>query len=469
MWAWLHRWTGLAAGAWLAVVGITGVLLDHKDWRWMRQSLAPAWLVSPRLEQTARDLAIRQYQIDPADPRHRIAGGWRGMWVTFDAGAHWTEARFGGGAAPPLVHVAEASADWRTIALGTDAGLMTSTDGGRTYAAAAFDGAPVTGVARTEAAGAWLLVLDRSRLVVWREGQVAEPVDLDPPPAALLPPTESLSRIFSNLHLGLDLLPGAGSTLVWNDAAGVAFLVLPVTGFLYWRRWGRRFLGRFHGWWIGLPLAVPLLYLSVTGVYFVHRDTMASVLAQVPVARGWLPPAYRFRDGWDDAIGAAFVLPGGDGSTWPLAIATRRGLFAIAGPAIAGPDRSWRLLSPGSFWGGRRQGEVLLAFGPRNLRCELSMPAPVCRPAAGTGAHMISDAALEPDGTVAWLGHMGLHGGEAVPLPVPPGVPWQFVVNRIHAAAIPFGRFDWVVTDLAGLVLVLSVISGVTRLWRRVR
>ena len=33
----IHKWAGLAALAWLSVLGITGWILDHRDWRWTHQ------------------------------------------------------------------------------------------------------------------------------------------------------------------------------------------------------------------------------------------------------------------------------------------------------------------------------------------------------------------------------------------------------------------------------------------------
>ncbi|MBI4828715.1 MAG: hypothetical protein HY804_07875, partial [Nitrospinae bacterium] len=30
-----HKWAGIVAALWLAILGFTGFLLDHRDWRWM--------------------------------------------------------------------------------------------------------------------------------------------------------------------------------------------------------------------------------------------------------------------------------------------------------------------------------------------------------------------------------------------------------------------------------------------------
>ena len=40
-----HRWLGLIAGTWLLALGVTGIFLDHDEWRWLRQTEVPEnWL-----------------------------------------------------------------------------------------------------------------------------------------------------------------------------------------------------------------------------------------------------------------------------------------------------------------------------------------------------------------------------------------------------------------------------------------
>ena len=43
----IHRWIGLVAALWLFILGITGIFLDHDEWRWLRQTEVPeSWLSS---------------------------------------------------------------------------------------------------------------------------------------------------------------------------------------------------------------------------------------------------------------------------------------------------------------------------------------------------------------------------------------------------------------------------------------
>ena len=40
----VHKYAGLTACAWLLVLALTGIALDHNEWRWLNQtSVPPAW------------------------------------------------------------------------------------------------------------------------------------------------------------------------------------------------------------------------------------------------------------------------------------------------------------------------------------------------------------------------------------------------------------------------------------------
>ena len=42
----LHRWLGLFAATWLLTLGLTGIFLDHDEWRWLRQTEVPEnWFI----------------------------------------------------------------------------------------------------------------------------------------------------------------------------------------------------------------------------------------------------------------------------------------------------------------------------------------------------------------------------------------------------------------------------------------
>ncbi|MEZ5566087.1 MAG: hypothetical protein R3F24_11425 [Gammaproteobacteria bacterium] len=76
----VHRWLGLTAMAWLVVLGATGVILDHPNWRWTKQWTVTEAFGSPHvLEDEAKGTILRQFQINPDNSAQWLAGGERGL------------------------------------------------------------------------------------------------------------------------------------------------------------------------------------------------------------------------------------------------------------------------------------------------------------------------------------------------------------------------------------------------------
>ena len=96
----LHKWAGLAAGAWLLVLGVSGILLDHDEWRWQRQMTVPeAWL-STRVARLLPATVMRYVAVDEARPDRWLGGSERGLWLTEDGGDSWSDVTFPGAQTP---------------------------------------------------------------------------------------------------------------------------------------------------------------------------------------------------------------------------------------------------------------------------------------------------------------------------------------------------------------------------------
>ena len=84
-----HRWLGLIAGAWLLALGVTGIFLDHDEWRWLRQTEVPEDWLSPSMMRYLPATVMRYVVADPADDNSWIGGSERGLWMTRNRGATW--------------------------------------------------------------------------------------------------------------------------------------------------------------------------------------------------------------------------------------------------------------------------------------------------------------------------------------------------------------------------------------------
>ena len=70
----LHRWLGLIAGAWLLALGVTGIFLDHDEWRWLRQTEVPENWLSPSMMRYLPATVMRHAVADPTDENSWIGG-----------------------------------------------------------------------------------------------------------------------------------------------------------------------------------------------------------------------------------------------------------------------------------------------------------------------------------------------------------------------------------------------------------
>ncbi len=89
----IHRWIGLVAALWLFLLGITGIFLDHDEWRWLRQTEVPeSWLSSSMMRYLPATV-MRFVAVDKNDSDSWLGGSERGLWSTKDRGKKLGEIR----------------------------------------------------------------------------------------------------------------------------------------------------------------------------------------------------------------------------------------------------------------------------------------------------------------------------------------------------------------------------------------
>ena len=490
----VHRWCGLTAMAWLVMVAASGVILDHPEWRWAQQ-----WTVTERFasdhvfQDETLGTIIRKFQINEANGQELIGGGPRGLWRTADGGASWTDVAYAGSDGTPMLYdLLPSRADsWGTIWLATDDGLWEVSGADGAARPVGLRGLSVTDMDWGANAGEIVGIVDKTRIfrlsaddpdnVQWLEpGRVSIPG---------LPDEVSLARIMVDLHMRQGFTGGTPAVLI-NDFGGIAVIILALTGLLYWtfpRLWrnpdikskwtpeGRRktvsWLFRFHGPVIGILAIIPIVYLSVTGIFLDHARAFLPSAVNMTTDAGLAPGPYRLRS----LSGEMEALRTDPARPEHLTVLTRMGLIASEDGGV-----TWAFDETTPFAVNQRhnnpgfvhRGDMSFMGnhgGPVSLRSDRdgawgSIPSRM----------MVQDAAPLGDdwvlkgsgGFMLWSPDSGDLTELDIANPQLPGMPVKRFMTDVHSGLIFHDSFVWV-NDLAALIAIFMCITGFTAWWRK--
>ena len=488
----LHKWAGLTALLWLAVLGGTGYILDHHEWRWVNQVEAPASITSARVSRLVPATIMRHVEVDPNDLAHWIGASERGLWRTRNNGADWNPLAYQGlnGFPQTLGILPDPVLGWSRLWLATDEGLWwldPKTDMAEHYA---LKGYYISTLGPGSTDQELLGVYDKSE--VFRIGR-SDPnritwVDLSDTQVQSLHPNVSLYRFVFDVHVGRGLLPQPFG--MWlNDFGGLAMIVLALTGALFWglprywrgkkpkhgvkaRQTALRWLFRFHGPVIGLICFVPLIYFGVTGIFLDHIFGFIDWGQKISLSRTNLPIAYEYKN-LSHEIDSAVAYPGDSDH---LTISTRLGVLDSRDGgqtwnydnSVEKAVSSARADAPSIKL--QRRGDVLLAKAPQNLFKKVGQeewqsvkgPTRAISDMSQTGGlwHVKTSRGV-------WSGTF-TEGFELSPFQMPQltGTPFFLFMADIHAGAIFHEQWKWV-NDLASIAAILLALSGLIIWWRR--
>lgn len=487
----LHRWAGLAAMLWLTVLGITGFMLNHPEWRWIQQVTVTDVFASKHvLEDEARGTIVRKFQVNPSRPQEILGGGQRGLWRSSDSGERWDPVAYTGADGTPRLFelVPGAGSPWERLYLATDDGIWQVNGAEGPAQFVALRGLHISHLAQGadpyELVGAvgrsrpFRLRLDRPSEVVWLDAG-----DIDP---KALPESISLSRWMTDLHLGFGVA-GGGWTRWINDYASLALVMLSITGFLLWLvprqlrrrkaasnperlRKTARWAFRGHAPVIGLLAVIPLLGLILSGAYLNHVEALLKWSNQVRLDPITLN-AYEL-DSLRDEINGLVARPGQPAY---LAVMTRMGILETEDNGA-----SWRYdagtplpahAKVGFVEMKHRQGHTFVGThgGPNVYRID---GEDRWREIPGLRM-MIQDAALTDQGWI-FKGSRGfyraaLSGGlKPVDIRPPdlPGLPLYNFVNDLHSGMV-FSEHWSYVNDVVCALALLMIASGLINWWHR--
>ncbi|MDH4183997.1 MAG: PepSY domain-containing protein, partial [Nitrospinota bacterium] len=488
-WRWLHKWGGIVSALWLALLGVTGFFLDHRDWRLIWQTSVPESVFPGKFLEETRRAEFTIYQINPWDAKKRVAGGRRGLWTSSDGGGEWKPCRFEGmtGAPQALALIGDPLQGWNRLYAATDDGVWVSSDGGLSFQTFALQGKYINAISYGHGKSELLCVVDRSRIIEIDSGTgAAAAINLKPAGSAVAAGRIGFSRFVHDLHFGRGLVSGLGSILV-NDLGGVMMLLLPLTGILFWLaplRWkGReaqashdqrmshrltmKVLHRSHGLYFGLISIIPIIYLSLTGIILDHRDALNDWMKKIQISKAYLTPVYEMSS-WNGEIQAVM---GYQGDPAKFSLGARSGLYTTTDGG-----KNWsreQLPGPPScyVWSVNRLGDQLFVGG---MGCPNSVMSGKggWKPVQGAG-HMPVSVAMQGNGTVSMLSHGALYTGDfdrgfsktTINLPRPEGEPLFTLLDGLHSGLIFSKHWIWV-NDAVSVLAISLCVSGLIRLWR---
>jgi hypothetical protein len=496
----LHRWAGLVAGLWLLVLGATGVLLGHPEWRWQWHVTVPQEWLSQPVGRLLRGTIMRHVISDPDDPRAMLGASERGTWWTTDGGATWTAVSFDGLSRTPMVFAIVAAAPVSSGApgegaagdpfagawLATDDGLWITGEYGRSAHRAGLEGLYVNSLTRGAAPGELVGVVDRSRLFRLDTGRLALAprwVPVDDVRVSGLPERVDLFGFTFDLHFGEALLQRATALKV-NDFAGIALVVLPLTGLLYWwlpRRWRREcaadaavnrarrvllgWLYRFHAPMLGVLAAIPILYVSVTGAALGHVEWFEGWAKDVELRRERLLWTYRFAS-LEHEVYQVVADPRDPAR---LTITTRLGLLDSTDggaswqrDAALAAARFNLFRSENHVFASLRAGEHWYRVDGEQAWRTIAGPTTVMTSATRSGG-----AWTLKNSRGFWRGELGqpMRLEETLTMPALAGATFFLFAVDLHTGNLISTRLRWV-NDFVALLVVVLVLTGPILWWR---
>ncbi len=492
-WKTIHKIAGLSALVWLAVLGLTGWILDHHEWRWSHQWTVPQSWASTGINRLVRGTVMRTMAGDAEDLDRLVGASERGLWLTLDGGRSWSDIPWDGAVGLPQTYdlFAPVGGSLNVVYAATDDGIWKIVDRGARAERYALAGHQVTSLTRGSTVDELVGVVDESRIFRLRLGQPAAPawIDLDDVAVSGLPETVPINRFALDLHVGRGLLPGHWSQRI-NDFGGIALVILSVTGLMFWwlpRRWraekpkGRlkfrqralRWLYRGHGPVIGLLAIVPILYLSVTGIGVAHIQALGELGKTVRFDRESLPPLYDYQN-LSHEISDVIAF---QGDPLRLLAASRFGILETRdGGKIWAMDRSLPLggdddgsrynmfrVDDHVFVGIGNAGQFVRRDG-EDLWTELKVNGPKL---AITSAARQGETWLIKSSRAIYAGRVG-ETFEDSKIPYPPlsGTTAFLFLADIHTGNV--FRFDFsLVNDFVAALAILLVISGPVIWWKR--
>ncbi len=430
----LHKFAGLSAGLVLLILGITGFFIDHDKWSFLYTT---TFKNLPQASKEADNKLFDAYWIDKKDINHRMVGGKRGIFETYDGGKHFIK-----------------MLDLQCLAMRSDAdGIYAATSNGiyklvdSAWEHLSLEGEYITAISLSKQK--IIAIIEKHELVQLQknDGKIISShiVQIE---TSQLKESIKLSRFVRDLHYGRGLFDGDISLLI-NDYGAIIISFLAISGFLIWflirkkqaPRLVRRLI-KFHANFLVILATIPLIILAITGIFLDHSSGLSKFMKSVTIPHAILPPVYSSltHDIWSVDY---------DGEVWR--IGNRYGVYKSENLT------DWKLESKGLAFRMIRKQETLYVSGmgsPNRIYDTdwQRLKAP----------HMFRDV-IKTDNSIEYFST----SKDSFVVPTFEDVTLYSLMSTLHDGTFFASWWVWI-NDFASVALMLLCITGILR-WQHKR
>ena len=448
----IHKITGLALGAILVILGVTGFFLDHDNFDYLWDiKVSDRFLPESIIEKKQK--AFNAYKINSSDPKHILAGSRMGVFASFDGGISFEKTLSKQVLAIEPLRIRQQE-NYQTLYAATSDGIYQSLDGGRGWKLFALKNHVIESFSQFNEQ--LYAVVDKRDVyqVDIRTANVYQ-LSLENIESKTLPKQVALSRLVRDLHYGRGLFSG-DSSLYINDYAAIIMSFLGIGGFVIYftirkirarQTVNRR---RFNLWVkthsniIIILSFLPIIILLITGVFLDHSKLFQNFMKKTIFHSSYLPPVYK--DLSTDIWGFDF-----DGKNYRLG--NRLGVFKSRNL------QNWQLESKGFAYRIKRVEGDLFISGMGSPNRKLTNKGWI--PLKGT-PHMPRDI-YQLNGKTEFYSTRSKN----TKLPQLNSTPLYLIMLGLHDGKLFYGQ--WVfVNDAAALAGLVLLITGFIK-WRKKR
>lgn len=431
----IHKITGIAAGAVLLLLAMSGFLLDHKQWDFLYST---TFTNVPQNVKKSDNRLFDSYWVDQKDSNHAIIGSKRGIYETFDDGNSFHMMS-------PLQTQSIKEINGQFYAATSDGVYLLQNSQWKSFA---LKDLYITSLAVND--DFIVAVVDKHEIVkIKRENRwllSRNTVDID---ASQLQESINLSRFVRDIHYARGLFEGDVSILI-NDYGTLFLGYLALSGYALWWLIRRkktpkltRKLIKTHSNSFAMIALFPLVLLAVTGIFLDHSNALMKFMTSVKIPHSVLPPVYStlHHDIWSVDF---------DGRIYR--IGNRYGVYKSS------DLKEWKLENRGFAYKMIRKGNVLYVSGMGAPNRKYDGKWSILK----NTPHMFRDV-VNKNGQIHYFAFFK----PTLPLPSFDDATLYSLILALHDGSFFASWWIWV-DDLAALAIILLGITGTIR-WLKKR